>query len=209
MLSCIFLSLALNREPLVYNSLALSALIILSFEPQQLFTASFQMSYGATIGIVRFYKDIYSIFKNVKISIFRFLCGVLSVTIAAQIILIPLCLYYFGIISTISFLTNIIVVPLAGIILYLGVSFYIFTFIYKYAAVLISVVLSIVLNFVLSVTNILGNLKYSTVNLEKPTISQLLLYFVFIFFLTKIKVRNRIIIAGLILILNTVYLLFH
>jgi competence protein ComEC len=99
-------------------------------------------------------------------------------------------------------------VEVAGIILYLGVFFYIFTFIYKYAAVLISVVLSIILNFVLSVTNILGNLKYGTVNLEKPTISQLLLYFVFIFFLTKIKVRNRITIAGLILILNTIYLLF-
>jgi competence protein ComEC len=66
MLSCIFIALALNREPLIFNPLALSALCILVFEPQQMFTASFQMSYGATIGIVCFYKDVYGIFRNVK-----------------------------------------------------------------------------------------------------------------------------------------------
>lgn len=207
MLSCIFISLALNREPLIYNSLALSALIIVIFEPQQLFTASFQMSYGATIGIACFYKSIYRIFKNIKNIILRFFCGVLSVTVAVQLILIPVVIYYFGKVSLISFLANIIIVPLAGIILYLGASFYIFTFICKYASVLISVILSLILNFILSVTNILGNFKYATVNLEKPTISELLLYFLFLFFLTKLKGRKWPIISGIILVINAGYLL--
>jgi competence protein ComEC len=132
------------------------------------------MSYGATIGIVCFYKDIYSIFKNVKNSIIRFFCSVLSVTVGVQLLLISICMYYFGKISIISFLTNIIVVPLSGIILYLGVSFYALTFIFKYIAIFVSVLLSIILNFVLSVTNILENLKYATINLERPTIIELL-----------------------------------
>jgi competence protein ComEC len=192
MLSCIFISLALDRSPLVYNSLSLSALLILIFEPQQLFTASFQMSYGATTGIVCFYKDIYSIFKNVKSSIIRFFCSVLSVTISAQLLLIPICIYYFGKISIISFLTNIIVVPLSGIILYLGVSFYALTFIFKYMAIFVSVLLSIILNFVLSVTNILGNLKYATISLERPTIIELLFYFLFLFCLTNLKSKKKL-----------------
>ena len=185
MLSCIFLSFALDREPLIYNSLALSALVILIFEPQQLFTASFQMSYGATIGIVRFYKDIFVIFENVKNFILRFFFGVLSVTLAVQVVLIPICMYYFGKVSIISFLTNIIVVPLVGIILCLGVSFYALTFILKYAAALVSVILSIILNFVLSITNSMANLKYAVINFEKPTLIELLFYFLFFVLLNK------------------------
>jgi competence protein ComEC len=207
MLFCIFISLALDREPLIYNSLALSALIILIFEPQQLFTASFQMSYGATIGIVCFYKDISSIFRNVKSSIIHFFCNVLSITVAVQLVLIPICIYYFGKISIISFLTNIIIVPLSGIILYLGVSFFALTFIFKYMAVLISLLLSIILNFILSVTNILGNFKYATISLEKPTIIELLFYFFFLFCLINLKSKKRVVIVGLILTLNAVYLI--
>ncbi|MDR1245301.1 MAG: ComEC family competence protein [Endomicrobium sp.] len=209
MLSCIFLSFALDREPLIYNSLALSALAILIFEPQQLFTASFQMSYGATIGIVHFYKDIFAIFENVESFILRFFCGVLSVTLAVQVVLIPICIYYFSKVSIISFLTNIIVVPLVGIIMSLGVSFYVLTFILKYAAVLVSVILSIILNFVLSITNIMANIKYAVINFEKPTIIELLFYFLFLFCSTNLKCKNRFIFLGVILVANLAYLLIH
>jgi competence protein ComEC len=209
MLSCIFVSLALDREPLIYNSLSLSALGILAFEPQHLFTASFQMSYGATIGIACFYKDIYGIFKNVKSSTLSFFCGVLSVTVAVQLVLIPICIYYFGRVSIISFITNIIVVPLAGIILYLGVSFYALTFILKDIAALVSIVLSIILNFVLSVTKALGNLKFAVVDVQKPDVIQLLFYFVFLFCLTNQRIKNRFIFSGIILAVNLAYLLMR
>jgi competence protein ComEC len=41
MFSCFLIALMLNREPLIYNALALAALIILIINPQSLFTASF------------------------------------------------------------------------------------------------------------------------------------------------------------------------
>jgi competence protein ComEC len=207
MLSCIFLSLALNREPLIYNSLALSALIILVLQPQQLFTASFQMSYGATIGIICFYKNIFSLFKNVKNTILRFFCGVLSVTISAQIILIPICMYYFGKISIISFVANIIVVPLTGIILYIGIIFYALTFIFQYAAILCAVILSMILKFILFVTNILGNLNFSTIPIQKPSILQLIMFFLFLFFISALNNKKRFIVSAIILLLNLLYIL--
>ena len=162
MLSCIFLSFALDREPLIYNSLALSALAILIFEPQQLFTASFQMSYVATIGIVHFYKDIFAIFENVESFILRFFCGVLSVTLAVQVVLIPICIYYFSKVSIISFLTNI-----------------------------------------------MANIKYAVINFEKPTIIELLFYFLFLFCSTNLKCKNRFIFLGVILVANLAYLLIR
>ena len=102
MFSSVLIALALDREPLIYNSLALSALLILLFAPQQLFTASFQLSYAATVGIIYFYRKIYSVFGNIKNAVLRFFTGVFSVTVSAQIALIPVCLYYFAKISLIS-----------------------------------------------------------------------------------------------------------
>ncbi|MDR0977838.1 MAG: ComEC family competence protein [Endomicrobium sp.] len=209
MLSCIFISLALDREPLIYNSLAFSALSILVFKPQYLFTASFQMSYGAAIGLVYFYRDISSIFKNIKIRIIKFFCSVLSVTLAVQIILMPVCMYYFGRISIISFITNILIVPLAGIILYSGVIFCISAFISKNIAAFISMPVSIILKFVLSTTNILGNLRFAVIDVKKPDILQLLFYFVFLFCLTNRRIKNRFVFSGIILAVNLLYLLFR
>ncbi|MCA6085332.1 ComEC/Rec2 family competence protein [Candidatus Endomicrobiellum agilis] len=208
MFSCIIFSLSLDREPLIYNSLALSALIILILQPQQLFTASFQMSYGATIGIVRFYRDIFGLFQNVKGKILRFFCGVLSVTTSAQLVLIPVCAYYFGKISIISFVTNIIVAPFTGIILYLGIIFYVLTFIFQYAAVLCSVILSLILNFILSSATFLGNLKFAVVLTAKPTVTQLLLFFLFLFCITCFKTKKRFIFSGIILALSPLYFIF-
>jgi competence protein ComEC len=181
MFSCVIFSLCLDREPLVYNSLALSALIILIFEPQQLFTASFQMSYGATIGIICFYRDIFTLFRNVRNIILRFFGGILSTTVSAQLVLMPVCMYYFGKISLVSFIANIIVLPLAGIILYLWIVFYVLTFMFQYAAVLCSSVLSLLLNFILSVALFLGNLQFASVLVAKPTVTQITLFFLFLF----------------------------
>jgi competence protein ComEC len=165
------------------------------------------MSYGATIGIICFYNNIFNLFKGVKNKILRFFCGVLSVTISAQILLIPMCMYYFGKVSIISFVTNIIVVPLVGTILYMGVFFYFLTFLFQYTAILCSDVLSIILNFVLLVTTTLGGLKYVTVIIQKPTILQLILFFIFLSSMLMFRDKKRFIISAIILLLNFLYVI--
>jgi competence protein ComEC len=116
-------------------------------------------------------------------------------------------MYYFGKVSMISFVTNIIVVPLVGIILYMGIFFYFLTFSFQYATTLCSVVLSIILNFVLSVTTILGNLKYAAVIVQKPTILQLVLFFIFLFAISIFRDKKRFITSGIILLLNFLYII--
>jgi hypothetical protein len=88
-------------------------------------------------------------------------------------------------------------------------SFYALSFILKHLAVLVSVILSIILNFVLSITNIMANIKYAVINFEKPTIIELLFYFLFLFSSTNIKCKNRFIFLGVILVANLAYLLIH
>jgi competence protein ComEC len=202
MFASILTALALRREPLIYNSLALSALLILIFQPQQLFTASFQMSYAATIGIIYFYGDIFRIFGNVKNIILKFFCGVFSVTMSAQMLLIPVCMYYFGKISLISFAANIIVVPLIGIITPLGFLFYFLTFISSYASIAVSVIISVIVRFVLITVDIAASFGFSTVMTAKPSILMLTLLFFFFFFATHFKDKKRFVYCACCLILT-------
>ncbi|MDR1941355.1 MAG: ComEC family competence protein [Endomicrobium sp.] len=207
MFSCILISLALDREPLIYNSIALSALIILILQPQQLFSASFQMSYIATIGIIYFYNGIYSVFSGVKNKILRFFCAAFAVTLSAQILLIPICMYYFGKISFISFAANVLVVPAMGITLYLSVIFYIFTFIFPFVSLVISLILSAIVHIVLTLTIFFGGLKFASVYVPKPEIAQIALFFIFIFFASYFKDKKRFVCMLAVIALNCALLI--
>jgi competence protein ComEC len=116
------------------------------------------------MGIICFYRNVLGLFRNAKGKILRFFCGALSVTISTQLILMPVCIYYFGKISIISFVKNVIVTPLMGIILYLGIIFYMSTFIFQYAATLCSFILLLLLKLI-----------------PKSSVTQLLLFFLFLF----------------------------
>jgi len=206
MFSSVFIALALDREPLIYNSIALSALIILIFEPQQLFTAAFHLSYAATIGIIYFYKDIHGIFLKVKNRVLNFACDIFSVTLSAQIVVIPICIYYFGIVSLISYAANIIIVPMLSIILPLSMIFYFLTFFSSFAAAGVSSVLSVLMHALLFLTHAFSNTKYAYFPEPKPALIQLAFYFTAVFFMTYFKDKRRFIIPGIIIFLNFCYL---
>ena len=212
MFSCILISLSLDREPLIYNSLALSALIILILQPQSLFTASFQMSYLATIGIVYFYGKLYALIKEGRnfifekagiypqffskktkffMSVFKALAGVFCLTASAQIMTIPLTAYYFGKISLISLLANMLIVPTIGLITMGGFIFYFLTFVSDFLAKGASFVLSLPLDGVLICVKFLGSLKFSSMQIAKPAIWQIIFILVLAFVVPFFR-RNKI-----------------
>ncbi|MDR3050053.1 MAG: ComEC family competence protein [Elusimicrobiota bacterium] len=205
MFSAVLLSLTLDREPLIYNSLALSALLILIFSPQQIFTASFQMSYLATIGIIYFYPKISGLFKNIKKPYIKAPLSVFCVTAGAQIFMYPISAYYFGKVSAISLLSNMLVVPLIGIITTLGFVFYFASFISSFLAMLLSYCLSLMLAVILFLVNFLGTMYYASIAIAKPRLWQLFLFFFFVFAITGLKGKKRWIISALILIIGISY----
>ncbi|MDR0822433.1 MAG: ComEC family competence protein, partial [Endomicrobium sp.] len=205
MFSVVLLSLALDREPLIYNSLALSALLILIFSPQQLFTASFQMYYLATIGIVYFYPKISALFKSVKNPYLKALISVFCVTADAQIFMYPISAYYFGKISAISLLSNMLVVPLIGIITTLGFVFYFASFISSFLAMLLSYCLSFMLAIILFLVNFLGTMRYASIPVAKPHLWQLFFFFIFAFAITGLKGKKKWIVSSLILLIGISY----
>jgi len=101
----------------IYNSIAASAFVMLCFNPYFLWDVGFQLSYAAVVGIVVFQRPIYNCMyiKN------KWVDGtwkLMSVSLAAQLLTFPACIYYFHQFPNLFLITNIIAVPLSGFILY-------------------------------------------------------------------------------------------
>ena len=106
-----------NKKNSIFNSLAVSAFVLLCYDPFMLWDVGFQLSYLAVLGIVIFQKYIYNwfYFKN------KFLneaWKLASVSLAAQLLTLPICIYYFHQFPLLFLLSNLIAIPLSTIILW-------------------------------------------------------------------------------------------
>lgn len=120
MFSVVAIAKNLNRPTNIYNTLAISALIILLFKPMFLFDVGFQLSYLAVFSIVSIDPLLYKLWKP-KYKLADIYWHTFTVTIAAQLGIIPLSLYYFHQFPTLFFVSNLVIIPLLGVILGLGI----------------------------------------------------------------------------------------
>ncbi len=95
MLSMIPVSQAINRQANIFNTISFSAFMHLLFNPFLIYSAGFQLSYMAVLGIVLFYKPIYNLIE-VNSYILDRIWKLWSVSIAAQIFTFPLTIHYFN-----------------------------------------------------------------------------------------------------------------
>ncbi len=107
----------LTKKSSVYNSLAASAFVMLCYNPYFLWDVGFQLSYLAVVGIIVFQKPVYNLFY-IKNKWADKVWKLMAISIAAQILTFPICIYYFHQFPNLFLVTNIIAVPLSGIILY-------------------------------------------------------------------------------------------
>lgn len=106
-----------------FNTLALAAFIILIFEPTQIFNPGFQLSFSAVISIFIFFPRVRD-FVNVHFNVHHYVKNVflfVAVSLAAQLGTLPFTVYYFGKLSLISLFANIVIIPLIGFIVGLGI----------------------------------------------------------------------------------------
>lgn len=103
----------------IFNILALSAFIILLYNPLYLFHAGFWLSHLAVGGIVAFYPVIYGLL-SFKFIVWRWVWSLISVSMAAQISTFPLSLWMFGAFPSYFLLTNMLLLPIMAPVLILA-----------------------------------------------------------------------------------------
>ncbi|WP_246457489.1 ComEC/Rec2 family competence protein [Winogradskyella echinorum] len=119
MFSIISIAMHLKRPTNIYNTLVISAFIILLFKPTFLFEVGFQMSYLAVLGIVSVQPIIYKLWKP-KYWIIDKPWQIFTVTLSAQVGVVPISLFYFHQFPGLFFISNIVVIPFLGLILGFG-----------------------------------------------------------------------------------------
>ncbi len=114
-----FITLGKNfvRRSSIYNSLAASAFVLLCYDPYFLWDVGFQLSYLALAGIIIFQKPLYNLLY-IKNKWLDKVWQLVAVSLAAQVLTFPVCIYYFHQFPVLFLLANIIAVPLSSVILY-------------------------------------------------------------------------------------------
>lgn len=119
MFSFVAFGMMIQKKGGVWQSLLSSMLLLLLCKPLFLFDVGFQMSYLALFGILWWQPKLYHCYRP-KFKLLDFYWRLLTVSLAAQIVILPLSIYYFHQIPTLFWLTNLVVIPVLGIILFLG-----------------------------------------------------------------------------------------
>lgn len=116
MFSFVAVAMNINRSTSVLHSLALSAFVLLVANPKLLFQVGFQLSYVAVIAIVTIQPILASMWRP-RSWFPKYMWNVLTVTLAAQIGVAPISLFYFHQFPGLFLLGNLILLPVMPIIL--------------------------------------------------------------------------------------------
>lgn len=162
----------------IISNISFSALVLMIISPLIVFDVGFILSFGGTIGIVLLSKDLERMFSK-----FGKLAETLAVTCSAQVVLMPIMMYYFNTISILSVITNLIVAPISGSITIFGfVIFFISKICFPLAKVLANS-LYVLANFTISVAKMFSGISFSLIQTITPNIFEIVFFYVLIFYL--------------------------
>lgn len=111
------LALTADRERDAQHILGLVALGLLLYSPLWLFDISFQLSFGATAGLLYLAPPIRERLRK-KLPVF--VADSLAVTIGAQLSVLPIIAWYFNVLSLSSLLANLVIAPIVEWIIVAG-----------------------------------------------------------------------------------------
>jgi competence protein ComEC len=138
MFSCIATGKLLSRKLTVYNSLAASAFLLLSYNPFWLWDAGFQLSYAAVLSIIIYQKQVVNLLP-LKNKILVGLWKTCAISISAQILTTPVSVYSFHQFPVLFLISNFIAIPLSSTILLIEIALCLVSFIPPLATALGSV----------------------------------------------------------------------
>jgi competence protein ComEC len=115
-----------SRNSSIFNAVALSALVLLLYDPQLLFAVGFQLSYGALLGILLFQPLLVRLWYP-KHKLIEYIWQISTVGIAAQLATFPISAHYFNVFPTYFLLSNIVAIPGAFGVMSLGIPYMLLT----------------------------------------------------------------------------------
>ncbi len=171
-----------QREGRLYearNAILLAAAIMIVLQPQILrYDVGFQLSFGATLGLIYIMPLIERYFK--KIPEFFSLRENVVMTLSAQVFVLPLLLYYFQAFSIISVPVNVIVLPLIPYLMLFGFVAGIVGVIYLPAGRTVGFLATALSKFILNIIQVASNHRWALIPLSISGYEVVGLYFIIV-----------------------------
>jgi competence protein ComEC len=187
MSSIVILAICTNRQKSPGALLAFAAMLILTIDPLQLFTVSFQLSFSAIAGILFLLPVLKKLLypaddslssSSINIKILKWITAGLLVSLVANLATAPIALYSFNRFSTVGPLANLLIEPL--ICLWsLAAGFLSIPFIFiapEIAAILLQFG-SLGLDAAMHAATFFSSFSFSTIWLPTPPLWLVLIYF--------------------------------
>ncbi len=180
--SFILLSEGLQRKSSTYNSLAGSAFLLLCWDPYYLWDPGFQLSFAAISSILIFNRPIRDCLKTEN-RMLTFIYDLVSITLAAQILTFPISIYHFHQVPVYFLFSNLLAVPLSGIILIAEIIL-LFVSGIPFLAGLTGKFISFLIGIMNGWIEKIGQLPFSSIKDIQINSWQLLAIYLFIFFIS-------------------------
>lgn len=188
----LILSKIFHRKAEIKNTIIISVLIILIFNPYSINSVSMQLSYLGTIGVI----FVAPILIPTRCSKLQKTIRTISVPIAAQITILPIIIKNFNTISLTFLISNIIAMPLLGICIIGGYLITFISFIWLGLAQKIGIILNLVLKILNFTAEFFANLKLSNIYVVTPRTITTIIYYsivflIICFFQNREKIATR------------------
>jgi len=212
----------IHRKNDIWNSIGISLLIILIYNPFLITNIGLQFSYLGTIGIILFYNNVFKFLKKKKIKNKRIqykinrkviiaiekIKEILAVTLSAQIAILPIMLYHFNIFSPYFFISNVLVSLIIGSIIIIGFICINISFFNIQLAKMIGIIVSFGIHLLTLISNI-SKLPFAKIYLQTPNVKSIMIYYILIIIfnylyqvfnsknltITQLRVKNLIALA--------------
>lgn len=195
------ISKLIHRKNDIWTSISLSLLILLIYNPFLILNVGLQLSYLGTIGIVCFNKNVYNFLRKLKIQNKKIrhrinrkfilfmdkIKEILSVTLSAQIVILPILLFNFNILGIYFFISNILVSIIIGPIIIVGFVCILISFISIEIAKILSIFMSVGIQILISISEI-SHLPFSKIYIPTPKVWQIVIYYICVIVINKIYI---------------------
>ena len=174
----------IHRKPNIYVNLVVATVVLLWINPYYIWDMGFQLSFGGTIGIILFEKRLESeryqklqSEKNLIIQVRKYIADIIRVTIAANLIIIPIMAMQFHTLSLTFWLSNLLAAPLMGVMIIGGFILYVVSSLHIVLGNILAIPYNLLLELFTKIAEYTGNIPFSKIWVIRPSICLVLLYY--------------------------------
>jgi competence protein ComEC len=187
----VLLAKSTGRKYDITRALLLAGFFMLIHNPKILvFDISFQLSFLATLALILVSPLVEK--KMIFVTKKYHLRELIVATISTQIFVLPFLFYKMGLLSVFALFTNILILPVIPLIMFLGFLTGILGFISVFLSIPIGFICSLLLSYVLKIIYIFSHLPFSSIAIKSfPIILVVIIYGIIFYYILSFKSDTR------------------